>query len=97
VHNDVFAGKSFAAHTVGIEHLKANFVISVGLQVDDASCKHVRTDYIEADILQCALALKPEKRHSRVECPFADLAVLDLHVRIPIFVSFDAPFEAEAR
>ena len=97
VHNETLARKSFAAYAIGVEHLETHFVISVRLQINDAARKHVRTDDVEANILERALSLKPEQRHAHVKRGLADLAILDLYIRIAIVVPFYTPFETKAR
>ena len=84
-----------AGNAIGVEDVREDLVLGIGLEVDDAAGEHVGADDVEAHVAQHPLGVKAQPRQARVPCLRSLLAIEDRHRRIVIVIAGDAPLEPE--
>ena len=83
-------------YSVGIRQDEAGLVASVRLQVQNASGKHVRRDYVEdALVLINPFTLEPHQGQALFPAGLALFAVQNFDGGVPVIVALDYPFEAQ--
>ena len=87
----------FALYPVRVPQLEPGFVLSIGLQVEDASGEHLGHRVLEAQVrAEDSLAAQPQQRHSLFPAALAGLAVGDIHDGVAVLVPADLPLETKA-
>jgi len=81
---------------IGIRHHKSSLILGVGLQIQNAACKHVgRDDVKHTLVLVDSFALQTQQWQPLLPQRFAVFAVGHVHLCITIVVALNEPFKSE--
>ncbi len=81
---------------VRIRHHKASIIFRIGLQIQNAACKHIGRNHVKHTlVLVDSFALKTQQWQPLLPLGFAVFAVGHLHLCVTIVVAFDEPFKSE--